>query len=490
MRDPVQTLADGTARLQRGDFAGAMTAVRQILGANPDLGETWANVVWLAEQVGDHEAALQAARPFFLLDPLNPVAAFKIADLMAETGRTDQALIVAETFAEQRPGDPAPQYYVGLFNARFGDTDAAIDRFRKALSFKPDLTPAWEQIAALKTFTAAADPDLAAIETLNTRLASASAEVRAPLLYALGKAYEDLGDADRAFASVAEGARLLGAERPWDGRAFQARVDDILRGFDRAFMDHQFASAVQSDRPLFVVGAPRSGTTLVEQILASVPGVRAGASNLFRLATLPLGDHRPARIEAYTAAAAAAGQSDIWTGFGANYLAFMDERFGFEGRMVDRTPNQILFLGSVHLALPKAPMVWVKRAAHDVAWSVFRTRFQRGQDWSWSLADIGRYLAVADRLHAHWHGLLGDALRTVDYETLVGAPDAQISALLSSLDLEDAPEAHDFHLTDRAIDSAAMVQVRKPMSAERIGAWRAHEARMAPFTRAYEAALR
>jgi tetratricopeptide (TPR) repeat protein len=490
MTDAQQSIIDAERRMNRGDRAGAMTAVRRLLGENPDLGPRWGNVTWLAETLGDQEAALQAARRFFMVDPLDPVGGLKVATLMAETGRVEQALEVCENFCDQRPGDPAPQYYAGQFSAQLGDFDQALDHFRRALAFKPDLTATWEQIAALKTF-GVGDPDIAAMETLRAKLMTAPAETRAPLLYAMGKAYDDLGDTVQAFARYAEGARLMAAERPWDGEAFQALIDSVLREMDRAFLDRQPPSAVQSDRPLFVTGAPRSGTTLVEQILASHSQVKGGGElNLFRLASLPLGDHRPSQIDAYAAAAARAGAPDIWTGFGATYLAFLDERFGFEGRIVDKTLNHTSFLGSIRLALPKAPIAWVRRDPCDTAWSCFRTRFLRGQDWSWSLPDIARFLHASERLYAHWAGLLGEGLFTIDYETLVAAPQTQIPRLLAAMDLSDEPGVHDFHHTRRAVGTASLAQVRKPMSAESVGGWRRYETEMAPFVRAFESLKR
>jgi tetratricopeptide (TPR) repeat protein len=485
--DPSQSLLDAEQRMRRGDLAAALVGVRRLLSANPDFKERWANLSWLAEQIGDFDGALMAAQRYFTIDPLSPIAGLKVAELMSETGRVEGALGLVETIADQRPGDAAPQYYAGVLGARLGEFGGAEERLRRSLAYKPDLTPAWEQIAALKTFTDPADRDLAVMEALNTRLAAADPQTRAPLLYALGKAYEDLGDHARAFAAYAEGARLISAERPWLNRGFEALVDETVRDFDRALMNRQPPSAVESDRPIFLMGAPRSGTALVEQVLASCPGVRGGGGiNLFRLATLPLGEHRPSRLDEYAEATANAGSPDFWTRFAGNYLAFLDERFGFESRIVDRTLNHTSFAGSLRLAFPKAPILWVRRDPYDVAWSCFRTRFLRGHDWSWSLPDIARYLHQMDRLHAHWTEVLGADLQTFEYEALVKKPAEGTASLAAAAGVEAGPEASAFHLTRRATDSASLVALRKPMTRERVGAWRPYEAQLEPFIRVYE----
>ena len=485
--DPTQQVAAIESRLRRGDLAGTMVEVRKLLTAGPDLRERWANVEWIAETMGDMEAALQAARRFFMVDPLNPAAALKVAELICETGRVDMALEVAQSVADQRPGDPAPQAHLGYYSARLGDFAQAMAHYRTALAAKPDLTFVWQQIAAIKTFADAADPDITAMTNLSVRLASAETSVRAPLLYALGKAYEDLGDAQRAFTSYAEGARLMSAERPWDARAFESSVDEIVRDFDRRLMNSQPPSQVGSDRPMFLIAAPRSGAALAERVLTACDGVSAGgALNLFRLSSLPLGEHRPSRLDSYAAAAAKAGTPDIWTGFASNYLSFLDERFGFEGRVVDRALNHINLVGSIRIAFPKAPMAWVRRDPYDTAWSCLRTPFARGQDWNWTQQNIAVYLHQLDRLHAHWTALLGSELSTFDYEALVRTPEPQIHRLAGHMGVVAGPRALAFHDNPHAVDSASLRELRRPMAQDRVGSWRPFEAQLAPFIKAYE----
>ncbi|HWE45497.1 MAG TPA: sulfotransferase [Caulobacteraceae bacterium] len=485
--DPTQQVAAIEARMRKGDLPGAMVDVRKLLTTGPDLRERWANVTWIAETIGDTEAALQAARRYFMIDTLNPVAALKVAELICETGRVEMALDVAQSIADQRPGDPAPQFHLGFYSARLGDFAQAVVHYRTALASRPDLTFVWQQLAALKTFTDPADPDLTAMTNLSVRLASASTEIRAPLLYALGKAYEDLGDVPRAFSSYSEGSRLMSAERPWDARGFEAAVDEIVRDFDRRLMSAQPPSGMNTDRPMFLIGAPRSGMALMERVLTGCDGVGGGdALNFFRLSTLPLGEHRPSRIDTYAEAAAKAGSPDFWTGFASNYLAFLDERFGFEGRIVDRSLNHTQIVGSIRLAFPKAPVAWVRRDPYDVAWSCFRTPFARGNDWKWTLQNTAVYLHQVDRLHAHWSALLSDDLKTFDYEALVRTPEPVIHALAGHMGVVAGPRAINFQDNPRPVDSASLRELRRPASQDRVGAWRPFEAQMAPFIKAYE----
>jgi tetratricopeptide (TPR) repeat protein len=487
MTDTLALIEDAEARLRRGDRPGAAARVREIAMRGEELAELpWARVAGMAQALGDYEVAVAGARRVFRFNPGDPVRALQLADLLGESGRTDEALALAEDVSAARPGDPAPHYFVGLFRAQLGDFDEAIARFRLAADLKPDLTAAWEQLSALKRFTPG-DPDLDRMKGAVDALSQAGPDVVAPLLYALGKAYDDLDERERAFAAYAEGSRLMGARRPWNPQAFINYVDGVRAGFDRAFVERQTRSETRDDRAIFVTGLPRSGTTLVEQMLAAHSGVKGGGElNLFRLASLPLGNYAPSTIEAAVGAMTRNGMYDPWGQFGESYLGLLHERFGPEGRVVDKTLNHVSLLGAIHLALPGSPMVWVRRDPADTAWSCFRTRFVRGHEWSWSLENIAWYFHGVERLYQHWTGLFGDAVRPVQYETLVSDPESVIPGLLAHAGLSDEPGVRAFHAVERPVATASLAQVRKPLSGGAVGGWRRYEHEMAPFLETWE----
>ncbi len=486
MVDSNALINDAEARLNRGDLAGALGQVRSVLVQDQQGGERWARVTALAQRLGDYGGALAAARRWREGNPSDPIRNLTLADILGETGNTEEALLLSQEFVRMRPTDPAPHYYVGQFEARLGRFDSAIAHFRQAAAFKPDLTAAWEQVAALKTFQAD-DQDLKVMEGARKTLERAGAETRAPLLYALGKAYDDLGETDRAFAAFSEGAQLTARARPWDAARFEAHVAGMIADFDRAFVDRQIPSTVQSDRAIFVTGLPRSGTTLVEQMLASHSAVKDGGElNLFRLATLPLGGFRPAVVEVAMQTLARQGVTDPWGGFAEAYLGLLDERFGTEGRIVDKTLNHTQLLGAIRLALPVAPYLWIQRDPRDVAWSCFRTRFARGEDWSWRFEDMARYIRAVERLHDHWAELFDGDQMSVRYEDLVADPETWTPKILGWCGLPDEAGVRQFHANPRAVSTASLAQVRKPISQGAVGGWRRYERQMAPFLEAYD----
>ncbi|OZA72849.1 MAG: hypothetical protein B7X77_11035, partial [Caulobacter sp. 39-67-4] len=226
-----------------------------------------------------------------------------------------------------------------------------------------------------------------------------------------------------------------------------------------------------------------SGTTLVEQILASHSGVKDGAElNLFRAATMALGGYAPSDVSRL---AFFPGTENVWTLFGRVYLHLLDERFGPEGRIVDKTLNHTRMVGLIHHVLPKARFVWLRRDPADSALSCFRSHFVGGLNWAWSMRDIGAHFADEDRLHAHWTQQFPDAILTVPYEDLVKDPETWIARILEHCGLPFQAGVRDFHLTERAVTTSSSSQVRQPLNVRGIGAWRRYSQHMQPFFEAY-----
>jgi hypothetical protein len=248
-------------------------------------------------------------------------------------------------------------------------------------------------------------------------------------------------------------------------------------------MDSLPKSTVDSDRPIFVLGLPRSGTTLVEQILVSHSKVVDGAeANLFRPASMAIKGYTPDEVRASFDRSDA---STLPTRIAKAYLHLVDERFGKIGRVVDKTLNQTRYLGLIHHVLPKAKLIWLRRDPAGIAWSCYRTRFAKGVDWTRSLTDIAAYFRGEDRLHAHWSALLGDSLLTVPYEALVDDPDTWMRRIIEHVGLEWEEGVRDFHKTERAVTTASFAQVRKPMYASSKAAWKRYETQLKPFFDAY-----
>jgi tetratricopeptide (TPR) repeat protein len=476
-------LSQAVRRFEARDRARAAAIIIELAKEDAPLGDRWSQVAQLAATLGEVSAARAAMRRYVAGDPYDIERRLAYGAMLAQLGHVAGAVKATEAFLPNAPrADARLHHLLGACLAQLGRVEEAERHLRTAIAGTewPELAgAAWLALADIKTFDRS-DPDVTAMEALAGQWGP---ETPSSLLYALGKAYNDQGDVDRAFESWTRGAEKVRRQRPYSDAASKRFVDEVVAGFTREDLAKLPPSAVDSERPIFVLGLPRSGTTLVEQILASHADVVDGAElNLFRTATMELGGYAPSDV---TRMAFRPDGAEVWTRFGEAYLHLLDERFGTTGRIVDKTLNHTRFVGLIHHILPKARFVWLRRDPGDVALSCFRSHFASGLDWTWSLEDIGRHMIEEDRLHAHWSALYPEAILTVAYEDLVSDPKTWISRILEHCRLPFQDNLRDFHLTERAVTTSSANQVRQPISTRAIGQWKRYEAHLASFFEAY-----
>lgn len=484
--DGAQLVNAALAAFQARERDDAAVLLAKAIQVDPPLGARWASVSRLAATIGEITLALVAARKHVAATP-TAEARLAYAQLLIQSGRTQEALREGAALVRQRPNDPSALHFLATCQVQLGDHDAAVANLRRIIALpgvQLGAENAWHVLADIKKFTAD-DPDIPQMEAMLARIGTTEAnrQSRIVMLYALGKALDDAGRTERAFACFDEAARLQKIDSTFNAPLADAFVDAVVKGYDRAFMDSLPKSTVDSDRPIFVLGLPRSGTTLVEQILVSHSQVVDGAeANLFRPAAMTIRGYTPEEVRASFARPDA---SDLPDRIAKAYLHLVDERFGKTGRIVDKTLNQTRYLGLIHQILPKAKLIWLRRDPAGIAWSCYRTRFARGVDWTRSLTDIAAYFKGEDRLHAHWSAVLGDALLTVPYEALVDDPETWMRRIIAHAGLEWEDGVRDFHKTERAVTTASFAQVRKPMYASSKAAWKRYETQLKPFFDAY-----
>ncbi len=484
--NPAELVNEAVAAFKARDRDRAALMLARAIHMDPPLGKSWGAVSRLAATLGEVTMALTAARRLIAVEP-SPQNRLAYAQLLVQNGRTAKAAEEGASLVRDRPNDPAALHFLATCQVQLGDHAAAEENLRRAIALPTvalGAENAWHVIADIKKFKAG-DPDIAQMEALLERIGTnpAHAPSRVVLLYALGKAYDDAGEIDKAFASFDEAARLQKAERSFQSDLAERYIDDVIANYDQAFIDSLPKSEETSDRPIFVLGLPRSGTTLVEQILVSHSKVSDGAeANLFRPASMRVTGYTPTDVAAAFHGPSAAG---LPTQIARSYLHLLNERFGKEGRVVDKTLNQTRFLGLIAQVMPNARFIWLRRHPAGIAWSCFRTRFARGVDWSRSLTDIAAYFKGEDRLHAHWSKVMGDRLLTVPYEDLVNEPEVWMPRIIEHVGLEWEDQVRDFHKTDRAVTTASFAQVRKPMYATSKEAWKRYETHLKPFLDAY-----
>jgi tetratricopeptide (TPR) repeat protein len=451
---------------------------RQIREGNTSL-KNLPSVAQLAEHIGEVDLAIEATRR--AVTPGSIDSRLSYWAMLATYGRAQEASADIARQSAQVREDPSVLHVLGTIATQFGRFEEAQELFRRTLAKAPAGMQTWFALAMIKTF-APGDPDIAAMEQLE-RQPGAPPEARASLLYGLGKAAEDCGDIDRAFAHYSKGAALRRRDRSFDIERFRFLAETAINDFTPENLEKLHPSGFAGQRSLFVTGLPRSGTTLTEQILLSHSTVADGAElNLFGAALLPA---RGGSFEGALEYQRRSGSSDPWGEIGRDYRGLTDLHFRTSGLVVDKSLGQSLMIGLMLHALPDSRIAWLRRSPEDVALSCFRTYFATGLHWTWSLVDIADYMQVEDRLFEHWRALFAERILVVPYEELVAEPDVWAERLQRHFGLPVEAGLERSSRQNRAVRTASVGQVREPVSTSRIGRAAAFERHLKPFRDRY-----
>ncbi len=461
------------------DRARANAAVTRLLDQRAALGPHWKSISELMRVSGELTLAYRAMDAFVAACGHTPQALYSKAVLLTQSGRMREAYDLVARLPADVPDRAGHAYVLGNVAMTLGSIEQAREHLEAAVSLRPGWGPAWLTLAT--TVNLANDP-------LGERLLAdrAAAEHQGPgdlarFHYALGKLHVDRKDPDAAFAAYAQGARLLRSETPYSRQGNTANAQQAAAGYAQGFIERLNArKARDTSRPIFVTGLPRSGTTLVEHILASHSKVANGAElNIVQHIAVQAGGVSGDALAKYVASG---GSPDA---LAALYLHLMDERFGPEGRIVDKTVDASRFIGLIAAALPDAPLIWMRRDPLDNAWSCLRTFFIHGVAWSYDLADIAHHFRLEDALLAFWQERLGDRLLVVPYAELVESPQAWTHKLLSHCGLDDEPAVYTPHATERVVMTASALQVRKPINRDGLNVAAPYRGHLQPFVDAY-----
>lgn len=480
--EAVAQLRRFVAALEAGDRRTANSAAFALIAARPPLGDRWQLIARVMQTNGEISAASAAMQCFVDHHRGHPQAAYLQAAMLAQCGRLEQAWSVMRNVPPSVPDPSQNGFLRGTIALNLGQTNLAESILLATLDANPALGQAMLALVSARK-RKAGDPVGERVLQAAPLMAKAPAIERSHFHFAAGRVHFDRSETDAAFRHFAQGAAIARTERPYDAKADTREAEACRAGFDRAFVAHINAGiTIDTSQPIFVTGLPRSGTTLVEQILVSHSAV-SGGEELGRMAILQrdLGSLSAAGLNAFLGKG---GKADDPA---ALYLHLGQERFGKQGRFVDKSLDASRYMGLIAALLPKAPVIWLRRDPVDCAWSAFRTYFVQGLDWSWKLEDIASHFALEDQLFRHWSQMFPDRILVVDYQELVRSPETQIPMILDHCGLSAEPQVFRPHETQRIVSTASVMQVREPINTAAIGAAEAYRQYLAPFTERYRA---
>lgn len=450
----------------------------RLRGAGQDW-RRWMALGRLREQARDLPGALAAFREAARLAPREEVEPrWRRAETARECGRDEEARAGFEALLEASPEAPDALWGLAHLAARAGDFPRARYLLRRALARNPDLYGAWELLSSIGS---AVPPEEALPAELNAAAARAGDDPAAwRLHFARGRVLERLGEYDQAFAAYARGNRLRRIPQPYSREKQLAYTRNILANLNRAFLGRRLGTLSPAPEVIFICGMPRSGTTLVEAILAAHPQVRAGGelSHVHDYLRRRLGT---ANMEQTGVWLGAAGEETL-RDLAVEWREHMREQAQGHARVTDKLPANYRILALIRLCFPSARIVHVSREARDNCFSCFATPFAQGHAYYSSLASTGHMYRLYRCFMAHWYAVLGPGeIIEIEYERLAREPDTEIPRLLAAVGLPWNPRCLDFHRHVARASSASLYQVRQPLYTGSIGRWRHFERHLGPL---------
>jgi tetratricopeptide (TPR) repeat protein len=456
--------------------AEAAQAFQRAVALRPSQADAHSALGAALGELGRHEAALGAHRRAIELAPADAAAHLRLGVTLQALGRPDAAAAAYRAALDLNPDLIEAHVSLAVALQELGDAAAAMAAVERALALDPASAHAWLVRADLKTF-APGDPDIAAMAALadGHEARALSADDRLDLDFALGKAWMDAGEPDQAFARLDAGNRRMRAAIRYDVAADEDRLAAMARAFTPELMARLAGGGDPSEMPIFIVGMPRSGTTLVEQILASLPGVHgAGELNVLNEVV------GAARLD--VAKGLGSPPPGALAALGRAYAARVAAVAPGHRRVVDKMPGNFQYAGLIALALPNARIVHCRRDPVDTCLSIFSKKFTGRQDFAYDLAELGRYYRAYDALMAHWRGLLApERLLEVRYEDLVGDLEGEARRLVAFCGLPWDGACLDFHRTTRPVRTASVNQVRQPIYRTSVARWKPYAAHLGPL---------
>lgn len=456
----------------------AVKSYRKAVALRPGFAVAWNNLGVALKAMGRFDEAIESYRTALRLQPGYVGARLNLAGAEKEAGRLDDAIADYSSALSYRPNDAEAHYQQGASLMEIGRIDEAVASFRRTVALKPRHAEAYLMLASLKR-PHEADAEMEAMERLYNRKDASESE-RMLAAFALAKSYEDIGRFDEAFDYLVAGNR---ARRDTFDYSPDATMRDFahIREVFQPVLFERFATAGCADRtPVFIVGMPRSGTTLVEQILAAHPAV-----------------HGPGELSTLQNVAAAAFGGPGGSALAANLLDFSPEAFAQAGndyvaqlrkhsatalRITDKMPGNFMLVGLIRLILPNATVLHCVRDAPATCLSIFKTYFRsQGHLYGYDLKELAEYYNLYAGLMEHWRTVLPGFVTDVRYEDLVADQENQSRAIVAAAGLDWDDRCLAFHQARRPVKTASAAQVRQPMYDRSLDLWRRYESGLKPL---------
>jgi len=470
----------GNALRELGRVEEAITSYKSAIKIAPDLADTYSNLGTILMELNEVDDAAINYKKAIEIDPGHIEAYNGLGNALSDKGEIEKAVASYYKTIELDPG--YSEAYHGLGNALSdrGELVNAIALYRKAIEIEPGYIEAYSSLAKNKKFLEY-DDDVRSMETLYAK-ERLSEKQKIRLAFSLGKVYEDLGKYEKAMEFIIEATRLERASFDYSISEAEDLFRDIKETFSLKFFSDRMTVGNADQTPIFILGMPRSGTSLVEQILASHPDV-VGAGELNDLLDLILklcATDSSRKFPAFISDL----DSGLFNELGKKYIARIRNHSKAAKYITDKMPHNFLRIGFIKAILPNAKIIHLTRDPMDNCLSIFKNYLSRGHTYSNDMTELGQYYNLYLDLMEYWRNTLPDFIYDLSYEELVDDQEGQVRKLLEYCNLAWDDACLDFHKTRRVVKTASNAQVRRPIYKDSVKLWKRYEKQLQPLIKA------
>lgn len=458
--------------MQQKRYGDAEVFLKKALENSPDYTRAWADLSNAQREADHFDDAVQSAAEVLRLAPEKAESHMLYASAIGMTGDHEAAIRAYEAALDISPDRAGAMSSIAHHLKTIGRQSDAVASYRRAISVKPDHAEAYWSLANLKTFRFE-DQEVAAMLALLER-DDLTDEALAQIHNALGLEYEGRQDYDKAFANFARCNVLQRRHESYDPVDTEGTCDRLIEMFDQAFIEKNSAVPDATVTPILIVGLPRSGSTLIEQVLASHSQVD-GTHELGDLSRAVQTVRRQVSRRGRFPEALADMHADHWRQIGEEYLQRTEIFRSGAPFFVDKNPNNFIYAGILRLCLPNARIIDARRHPLDSCLGSFKQLFASGQPFSYDLTELGEYYLQYRRLMDHWYSVLPGFVLDVQYEDVVADLDQEVRRILDFCGLPFEASCLRYYETDRAVKTASSEQVRQPIYSSSVNLWRNYE---------------
>jgi tetratricopeptide (TPR) repeat protein len=459
----------------------AVAVYRHGIALAPNVANGHNNLGTALERQGKLDEAAAAFRRALELEPQHPSALYNLGNILKNKADYEEAIAHYRKSLAGRPEFADAWNNMGAVLAERGDLDEARSAYQKAVEVEPTRAAYHRNLANAKRFEPD-DPQLAVMEALSRNLATVPERERVDLPFALGKAYADLKQHERSFRCLLAGNALKRSQIAYNEADALQYMQRIRTVFDAELLRAKAGHGDPAPTPVFIVGMPRSGTTLIEQIIASHPQA-VGAGELFDLDNIVQGLAGRNGVAFRFPEVVATMSGEELRQVGTRYVAATRAHGPSAERIADKMPWNFHFAGLIHLALPNARIIHARRDPVDTCLSCFSILFEGdGNPYTYDLGELGRFYRGYDSLMAYWRAVLPPGVMIeVQYEEVVDDLETQARQIIAHCGLEWDEACLAFHKTRRPVRTSSVAQVRQPIYQSSVGRWRPYREQLRPL---------